>query len=86
LPAHPSTIADLIDHEQALRQNRKEIELFLGIDGDGRAPAGSFGARIQLALLVGLITEEDATILRQIKNLRNTFAHRVKVDFLSPSV
>ena len=69
-----------------LRQNRKEIELFLGIDGDGRTPAGSFGARIQLALLVGLITEEDATILRQIKNLRNTFAHRVKVDFLSPSV
>jgi hypothetical protein len=27
-----------------------ESEAFLGVNGDGRAPAGSFGARIQLAL------------------------------------
>lgn len=63
-----------------------EIEELLGVDGDGRAPAGSFGARIQLALLTGLITRDDAAILRTMKKLRNLFAHRVRVGFLSPSV
>jgi hypothetical protein len=64
----------------------KEIEDFLGLNGDGRAPAGSFGARIQLGLLVGLLTPEDAAILRTIKELRNLFAHRVRIDFLAPPV
>ncbi|RMO28671.1 hypothetical protein ALQ43_200044 [Pseudomonas savastanoi pv. glycinea] len=45
----------------------QEIHLFLGINGDGRAPCGSFSARIQLALLLSLITERDAAILRVIK-------------------
>ena len=40
-------IAELISLR--LKQNRKEVEQFLGLDGDGRSPAGSFGARIQLA-------------------------------------
>lgn len=39
-----------------------------------------------MALLVGLITPEDASILKAIKNLRNLFAHRVRIDFLSPAV
>jgi hypothetical protein len=30
----------------------KEAEPFLGLTGDGRAPAATFGARIQLALLL----------------------------------
>jgi hypothetical protein len=64
----------------------KEIQEFLGLNGDGRAPAGSFGARIQLALLLGLLTLDDAAALRTLKEIRNLFAHRVKVDFLSPSV
>jgi len=64
----------------------KEIEEFLGLNGDGRAPAGSFGSRIQLGLLVGLLTPEDVAILRTIKELRNLFAHRVRVNFLSPPV
>lgn len=34
----------------------------------------------------GLLTPEDAAILRAIKELRNLFAHRVHVDFLAPSV
>jgi hypothetical protein len=63
-----------------------EMEAYLGVNGDGRAPAGSFGVRIQLAFLVGLLTEQDCTILRRIKDLRNHFAHRVNVDFLSPQV
>lgn len=63
-----------------------ESDSFLGVNGDGRAPAASFGARIQLALLLGIITESDAEILRAIKELRNLFAHRVRVDFCSPVV
>jgi hypothetical protein len=63
-----------------------EYEKFLGLDEDGRAPSGSFGARIQLALLLGIISQKDATILREVKNIRNKFSHRVKVDFTSPLV
>ena len=55
----------------------------LGVNGDGRAPAGSFGARIQLGLLVGLLTPGDAAPLRAIKELRDLFAHHVRIDFLS---
>lgn len=71
----------------ALRLNgrEKDIEEFLGLDGDGRAPVGSFGARIQLGLLVGLLTQDDAAALRIIKEIRNLFAHRVRINFLSPS-
>lgn len=67
-----------------LADHGKESEEFLGLNGDGRAPAGTFGARIQLALLVRVLTVEDAAILRAIKELRNLFAHRVRIDFLSP--
>ena len=64
----------------------KEATEFLGLNGDGRAPAGSFGSRIQLGVLVRVLLPDDAAILRTIKELRNLFAHRVRVDFLSPTV
>src|SRR5437868_8884315 len=64
----------------------KEYEDFLGLDEDGRPPAAAFGARIQLALLLGVITDRDAAILREIKHIRNRFSHRVRVDFTSPAV
>lgn len=67
----------LVEHE-------REAGEFWGLNGDGRAPAGSFGSRIQLALLVGLITPKDAAILRGVKGLRNLFAHRVHIGLLSP--
>jgi hypothetical protein len=66
-----------------LREQPREVEEFLGLNGDGRAPAGSFGARIQLGVLVGILTQQDAAVLRTIKEIRNLFAHRVRVDFLS---
>ena len=69
-----------------LRSSDKEIESFLGLDGDGRAPVASFGARIQLGLLLGVLTARDAAILRTIKGIRNEFAHRVNAEFLSPSI
>ena len=64
----------------------KEYEDFLGLDADGRAPAGTFGARIQLAMLLGVITEQDTAILREVKHIRNGFSHRAKVDFTSATV
>ncbi|SRR6266545_3356770 len=64
-----------------MKGDTKEVEEFLGINGDGRAPCGSFGARIQLALLLGVITAEDAKLLRIVKSIRNTFAHRVHASF-----
>lgn len=57
-----------------------ESHSFLGADGDGRAPSASFGARIQLALLVGIITKADASVLRALKKLRNSVSHRVRFD------
>jgi hypothetical protein len=63
-----------------------EYEEFLGLNEDGRAPCGSFGARIQLALLLGIITPTDASLLRTVKNIRNKLAHRVKADYHSPEV
>jgi len=69
-----------------LADNEKEVQDFLGLNGDGRAPAGSFGARIQLGLLLGILTPRDAAMLRVIKEIRNLFAHRVRIDFLSPPV
>lgn len=66
-----------------LRNLPSEAEAFLGVAGDGRAPVASFGARIQLALLIGLLTERDAAILRHLKNLRNLLSHRVKADLCS---
>jgi len=77
-------LAELLS--KRLIQNDKEIERFLGLNGDGRAPAASFGARIQLGYLIGILSKLDADILRTIKAMRNLFAHTVKVDFLSPPV
>lgn len=64
----------------------KECEEFLGLNEDGRAPCGSFGSRIQLALLLGIITDTDASLLRTVKNIRNKLAHRVKADYNTPDV
>jgi DNA-binding MltR family transcriptional regulator len=77
-------LAELIA-KRFVNQSR-ECEEFLGANEDGRAPAGSFGARIQLAVLLGVITPEDAEQLRIIKSIRNKFAHRTKIDFSSDSV
>ena len=69
-----------------LKSIDKEVESFLGLNGDGRAPVASFGARIQLAFLLGILTPRDAEILRTMKGIRNEFAHRANVQFLSPFI
>jgi hypothetical protein len=79
-----SALAELLS--KRLLGSDAEIHSFLGVNGDGSATCASFGSRIQLALMLGVITADDAVILRGIKNLRNQFAHEVRADFDSPSV
>jgi len=64
----------------------KEAAEFFGFNGNNYAPGATFGARIHLAVLLGIIRPEDGAILRSIKNIRNAFAHKVRVDFTSPRV
>jgi hypothetical protein len=59
---------------------------FLGADGDGRAPAGSFGARIQLAYLLGLIAKPSISILRALKAVRNAMAHRIQASVVGSTL
>jgi hypothetical protein len=66
-----SLLADLVS--LGLRDDPKEVEDFVGLDADGRAPAGSFGARIQLAYLLELIDLPTMRSLRLIKDIRNLF-------------
>jgi hypothetical protein len=77
-----AALADIL--ARRFRDMPPEIESFLGANGDGRAPAASFGARIQLALLLGIILAPDAAVLRQVKAIRNLFAHRVQIDICAP--
>ena len=79
-----SLLGDLI--AKRLRQNKKEISDFLGFDGDGRAPAASFGSRIQLAYLLSLIDDNELKVLRAVKKVRNAFAHRVVCSFADEDV
>jgi hypothetical protein len=67
-----------------LRDDAKEAEEFLGANEDGRAPAGSLGARIQLAYLLGLLNENHVRGFRALKALRNYMAHRVNTSLLAP--
>ncbi len=66
----------------------RDIDEFLGTagEGDARAPCGSFGSRIQLARLVGVITAGDAELLRAVKKLRNHVAHAVEIELESEAV
>jgi hypothetical protein len=63
----------------------KIAERFLGL-ADNEGPASTFSARIQLAALVGLVSERGVEYLTALKNIRNKFAHRVIIDFTTNSV
>jgi DNA-binding MltR family transcriptional regulator len=72
--------------ENKLRNDPKELESFLGLNDDGRAPLGTFGARIQLAYLLGIINKKEMDSLRTFKKIRNLFAHKVNINFGSEEV
>jgi hypothetical protein len=77
-------LAQLISHK--LCDDETEMVTFLGANEDGRAPAGSFGARAQLAYLLGLIDKPTLELIRIIKKLRNGFAHKVNWDWETAAV
>ena len=39
-----------------------------------------------MGLVLGILTSQDAAILRTMKGIRNDFAHRVRAGFLSPTI
>jgi hypothetical protein len=77
-------LADLI--ASSLRNDVSEVEAFVGLDADGRAPLGSFGARIQGAYLMRLIDRPQRDVLRCLKDVRNLFSHHVCVSFADQRV
>src|SRR5581483_8478271 len=56
--------------EKKLRNDGGEVGSALGLDGDGRAPLGSFGSRIQMAYLLGLISADEMALFRAFKQIR----------------
>lgn len=74
-------LAELL--EQRLADYPKVIESFLGFSNHD-APAATFAARIKLALLTGLITLEQYNALNALRDLRNLFAHKIKVELAHP--
>jgi hypothetical protein len=69
--------------EKKIRNDQDEVQGFLGLNGDGRAPIGTFGARIQMAYLLGIISKGEMEVYRAIKKIRNHFAHTVNAQFMS---
>jgi mannitol operon repressor len=65
--------------EQLLRMflvaDEAEAELLLGSN------LQSLGARVRAAYLLGLVSEDEMTDLRTIKEIRNHFAHNLHVSF-----
>src|SRR5690606_22642847 len=59
-------------------QDEKEVEKLL--DSGSMSPLGSLGARIQMSYLLGLIGKDHFILLKELKNLRNAFAHRIDFD------
>ena len=54
---------------------------------DNRGPIGTFGARIDLAFLLGLISENERRMLDFIRKIRNEFSHSSKyIDFETSQV
>lgn len=45
-----------------LKKDNAEIVKFIGANGEGNAPIGSLGAKIQMAYLLNIITKEDVKI------------------------
>jgi hypothetical protein len=75
-----AAVAELISLRLRDAKN-DELESFLGVNNDGRAPCASLGAKLQLGYLLGILTESDLYVLRGFKNIRNKFPHSVNASF-----
>ena len=77
-------LVELIRKRLSFRQ--EAADALLGLNNEPFAPGASFAARIQLAYVLGIIDDNQADSLRQLKVIRNAMAHRVQVTLLSPEV
>jgi len=66
--------------KKGLRGEEKEIDSFLGVNGNLDAPCGTFDARIRLAYVVGIINQAEMEPIKAIRQMRNHFAHNYKVS------
>jgi hypothetical protein len=74
-----ATILDLVltsALEEFLQPHPKEAKEFLAITG----PVGDFKAKIDLALLVGLVDKAAHRDLVTVRDIRNYFAHKLNVS------
>jgi DNA-binding MltR family transcriptional regulator len=61
------------------------VQRMLQVDGGG--PLGSFGPKIDLVYLMGLISADGHKDMKIIKKIRNKFAHYIDVDtFETPTI
>lgn len=72
--------------KRRLLGSTKECDTFLGLNGAGMSPCSSLGAKIQLALLTGILTDFEVKFARTIQKLRNKFAHKVNISFSDPEI
>jgi hypothetical protein len=59
-----------------LLKDEKEIDKFIG--SSAMAPLGTLSARTQAAYLLGLLSREHLLLIKEIKDLRNSFAHTIE--------
>jgi mannitol operon repressor len=57
--------------------DKKEIDEFLGSDGNAERPLSTFSARIRGAYCLGLISKDEYHDLNIVRKIRNKFAHRL---------
>ena len=63
---------------------RQDIELLKNIFKPGGA-LGDFGVKIDIAFLVGIISDEATKDLHRIRKIRNEFAHKIDLDTFDKS-
>ncbi len=76
-----SRLQNAIRHR--LCPGKKQLDKLLGVHG----AAGTFSARIDLAMLIGIIGTKPAKALHIIRGVRNEFAHHpAPMDFETPVI
>jgi DNA-binding MltR family transcriptional regulator len=81
-------VAFVEDHlTMALRRRFVQDEKALDAMFNERGALGAYGAKSELAYLVGMFSDRVASDLNYLRKIRNKFAHNVEIDsFSSPPV
>ena len=71
-----SLLRDLI--ASFMIENEEATNELLGTEKGGEKPLSGFGSRISTAFCLGLISRIEYSDLKNIKNIRNKFAHKIQ--------